>query len=97
VQDVRIRLLRVLRHDCEEADSIEKLEEGGSNISVLLQRMPAVYVLRTVEREKKTHLDIQNGIVLVSALNANIHDAILAEISTLGSKLCGKIIPTEKA
>jgi len=40
---------------------------------------------------------MDNEIIPVSALNANIHDAILAESSTLGSKLCGKIIPTEKA
>ena len=53
VQDMRIRLLRVLRHDCEEADSIEKLEEGGSNIFVVLQRMPAVHVLRAVDGEVK--------------------------------------------
>ena len=48
-------------------------------------------------KEKKTHLEIEQGIILVSALNANIHDAIFAENSTLGSELCGKIIPTQKA
>ena len=49
---VRLPVLRVLRHDCAEADSIAKLEEGGSNLFVVLRRMQAVLVLRTVEEEK---------------------------------------------
>ena len=51
VQDMRVPVLHVLRHYCEEEDYMERFEEGWDNIFVVLRRMPAVHVLWTVEEE----------------------------------------------
>ena len=37
LQDVRVPVLRVLRHDCEAEDYMERFEEGWDNIFVVLQ------------------------------------------------------------